>query len=62
MVTAVDEPRDSKDRTVEKEEVIAGQGDAHTPDEGSERYGARHHDRARDGGDSEISFPSRCFP
>jgi hypothetical protein len=43
----MNEPRDSEDGTVEKEEVIAGQSDAHTSDEGSERYGVRHSDGIR---------------
>ena len=38
----MNEPRDSEDGTVEKEEVVAGQGDAHTSDQGSEGYGVRH--------------------
>jgi len=38
----VNEPRDSEDGTVEEEEVMAGQGDANTPDQGAEGYGIRH--------------------
>ena len=36
--------RDSKDGTVEKEEVMACKSNAHTSNEGSERYGVRHYD------------------
>ena len=53
----MDESRDSKDGTVEKEEVVASQSDAHTSDEGAERYGVRHRDRDKLGN----GFPSQVF-
>jgi len=45
----MNESRDSKDGTVEKKEVMAGQSDAHTSNECSEGYGVRHYDAGEAG-------------
>ena len=54
--------RDSEDGTVEKEEVVAGESDAHTSNEGSERNGAARHG---DGTEQQQSWENaslhRCF-
>lgn len=54
----MDEPRDSKDGTVEKEEVVAGQSDAHTSDESAKGYGIGHCGRAKR---QEPAFPHRSL-
>jgi len=43
----MNEARDPEDGTVEKEEVMACQSDTHTSNEGAERDGVRHGDRAK---------------
>ena len=53
----MNESRDSEYGTVEKEEVIAGESDAHTSNEGSERYGVGHVGGAEQRQSWETDFP-----
>lgn len=48
MTASMNEPRDSEDGTVEEEEVVAGQSDAHASNERTEGYGVGHRDRTKE--------------
>ena len=61
MVASMNEPGDSEDGTVEKEEVVAGQSDAHTSNERTEGYGVRHHDRTEQRQRLGKHFPSQIL-
>lgn len=61
MAASMNEPRDSEDGTVEEEEVMAGQSDAHTPDKRTEGYGVRHHGRTEQRQRLGKRFPSQML-